>query len=66
MVYHPKKIYPCPCLTHIINQISSLDIRTSCGIKRAIEDLHWVSDGGQVDSICADNKKMLCFYVTHT
>ena len=50
--FSPRKVCPCPCLMHIINQISSLDICRYCDIKKAIEDLCWGSDGGQVYSMC--------------
>ena len=50
---------------HIINQISSLEIRRYCDMKRAIEDLCQRSDNGQVNSICVDNKKILFLCYKH-
>ena len=46
-----QKVYKCPCLTHIINQISSGDICRYDDIKKMVEDLHQGSGSGPIYSI---------------
>ena len=62
--FSPKKVYHCPCMTHVIKQIRNLKIRRYDDMKRAVEDLCGGNGGRQMYGICVDNKEnvMLLYY----
>ena len=63
----PKKVYRCPCLTNIIDQICQWEIRRLDDITRAVKDLHWGSNSKPTYLIRVDkNKETQCLYAKYT
>ena len=51
--FFPKKVYHCPCLTYVINQIYDADIRSYTDILLAISNY---CQRGQVFTLCIKDK----------
>ena len=55
--FSPKKMYSCPCLLYVLNQVLNQDFRRLDDIKREVEDLHQGSGSGSLYCICVNENK---------
>ena len=58
----PRKINYCPYMTHVIQQIRHLKIRSYDDMKRAVKDLCEENGGSQAYGIRVNNKERFMFF----